>query len=61
MIDHTLQAVVIVIELHLVRWDREVISEVERPTGDDTTPTTVAIDALRCGECAQALGRAVGY
>lgn len=61
MVHHALQAVVIVIELHLVGRDGEVIGEVERTTGADATPRTVAINALWCGEGAEALSRAVRY
>jgi hypothetical protein len=52
MVHHALQTVIIVIELHLVRRDGEVIGEVERSTGGDTAPRTVAINALWCGESA---------
>jgi hypothetical protein len=58
-VDHTLQTVIIVIEIHLVR--REVIGEIERATSSDTTPSTVLIHALWCSEGAQPLGRAVRY
>jgi len=61
MIHHALQAVVVVIELHLVGWDGEVIGEVERTMDGDTAPRTVAINALWCGESAQALSCAVRY
>jgi hypothetical protein len=52
---------VIVIEVHLLGRDGEVIGEIKWTTSSDTAPSTVTIDTLWCGEGAEALGRAVGY
>jgi hypothetical protein len=46
MVDHTLQAVVIVIEVHVLGWDREVIGEIKWTTSSDTTPSAVTIATL---------------
>jgi hypothetical protein len=51
----------VIIEVHLLGKDGEVIGEVEWPPSSDTTLRMVTVDTLWCGEGTEALGRAVGY